>query len=67
MRWIIHGAITTRAFVVLVVFVLGSSRVDETHWDPFFRFGGGGVIERLSAVFFAYFCFGNVTAVAKVA
>ena len=64
----VHSSVRINNFIVLVkiaiiilFIVVGAFFVKPSHWQPFYAFGGSGVLHGAAAVFFAYLGFDAVS------
>jgi basic amino acid/polyamine antiporter, APA family len=66
-KWVINVSTALYGCVVVVIIVVGSTRVDVDNWTPFLPYGMTGVLAGASHVFFSFIGFDEVATVAEEA
>ena len=57
--------VAIKLLVVILVIIVGTGYVDATNWNPFMPNGVSGVLQGVSAVFFAYIGFDAISTTAE--
>lgn len=66
-KWVINAGTIIYGSVVVLIIAVGSTKVNNDNFKPFFPFGVSGVISGASAVFFSFIGFDEVATMSEEA